>query len=82
MILGFARLSIRDFESYLKKVIGLDEDDIQIFSEQYNFSLIVYGIPPGNYSNKDNLEVIHHMGDHGGTLQFENDAISMKEKFV
>ena len=35
LLKGYARSPIRDFESYLRIVIGLDEDDIQLFSKQY-----------------------------------------------
>ena len=36
LLLGYAKSLFRDFESYLRIVIGLDEDDIQLILKQYN----------------------------------------------
>ena len=36
LLLGWARSPFRDFESYLKIVVALDADDIQLISIQYN----------------------------------------------
>ena len=33
---NYATSLFRDFESYLGIVVGLDEDDIQLFLKQYN----------------------------------------------
>ena len=35
-LMAYARSLFRDFESYLRVVIGLDEDDIQLTLKQYN----------------------------------------------
>ena len=59
-------------------MVGLDEDDIQLFLGQYNSKFITYEIPPGMNTNKDTSEDVYTMGDHEGTLQIENDDISMK----
>ena len=41
-----------------------------------------YEIPPGIYTSKDVLEIVHTMGDHGGTSRIEYDDISMKTNFT
>ena len=38
--MGYALSPFRDFESYLRIVAGLDEDDIQIVLQQYNSNFI------------------------------------------
>ena len=35
LLLGYARSPFRDIESYLKIVVGLDEDDIQLILKHY-----------------------------------------------
>ena len=34
--MGYARSPFRDFGSYLRIIVGLDEDYIQLISKQYN----------------------------------------------
>ena len=34
--MGYARYPFRDFESYLRIVVGVDEDDIRLTFKQYN----------------------------------------------
>ena len=80
LILGFAEFPFRDFESYLRKVVGLDEDDTHIILKQYNSKILLYEISPGIYSSKDNSEVVYTLGDQKKTLGFENEDISMKVK--
>ena len=78
--MGYARYSFRDFESYLRNVVGLDEDDVHLILKQ-NFSIfIAYEIPPGFYSITDISGAIYTMGNHDETLQNEHDEISMKTK--
>ena len=38
--LGFARSLFRDFESYLRIVVSLDEKDIQLILKQYNANFV------------------------------------------
>ena len=40
--MGYARSPSRDFESYLKIVVGLDEDDIRLILKQYNRNFATY----------------------------------------
>ena len=69
--MGYARSPIRVFESHLKIVVGLDEDDFQLISKQNNSSFITYETLPGNFANKDFSEAVYTKGDHDGTLQIE-----------
>ena len=77
-LMGYARLPFRDFESYLRNVVGLDEDDLQLILKQCNSNFVTYEIVPGIYSIKDSSEAVHSMGDHEGTLQIEYDDVTMK----
>ena len=76
IILNYARPPFRDFESHLRFVVGLDEDDIQLFLKQNKSYFITFELSLGNYTIKDNSEVVYIMGDHEGTVQFKNDDIS------
>ena len=80
LLMGYARSSFRDFESYLRIVVGLDEDVILLILKQYNSNFVTYELSPGIYSIKDISEVVYTMGDHEGTLQIEYDDIRMKTK--
>ena len=40
LLLGYSASPFRDFESYLRLVIGLDEEDIQLFLKEYNSHFI------------------------------------------
>ena len=80
LYMGYARSPFRDFEIYLRFVVGLDEDDIQMTLKQYNSNFVTYEISPGMYSINDISEVVYKMGDHGGILQMKYDDISMKTK--
>ena len=82
LITKYARSSFRDFEKYLRKVIGLDEDDIQLILKQNNSNFVKHQITPGVYSVKDTSESVYTMGDHKGTLRIEYDNNSMKTKLV
>ena len=52
LLMGYARSPFRDFESYLRIVVGLDEDDIQLILKQYNSKFVTYKLTPGIYTNK------------------------------
>ena len=47
--MGYARSPFRDFESYLRIVIGLEEDNIHMISKQCNEKFVTYELEPGNY---------------------------------
>ena len=80
LLLGYARSLFRDFESYLRIVIGLDEDDIQLILKQYNASFVTYELDPGNYTIEDLQKAVYLLGDQKGTLQIEYDDINKKTK--
>ena len=79
-LMGYARSSFRDFESYLRIVIGIDEDDIPLIPIQNNSNFVTHELSPGIYSNWDISEVVYIMGDHEGTVKFEYEYITMKTK--
>ena len=70
----------RDFENYLRIVLGLDEDDIHMILRQYNSNFVIYELSLGFYTIKDISEAVYAMGDHKGTLQIEYDDITLKPK--
>ena len=80
--MGYARPPFRDFERYLKIVVGLDENDIQLISKQYSSYFVTYELSPGIYSIRVISEVVYKMGDHEGTLQIGYDDISMRTKLI
>ena len=47
LLLGYAKSKIREFESFLRIVIGLDEEDIQLILKQYNSHFVTYELTPG-----------------------------------
>ena len=73
-------ISFRDFESYLRIVVGLDEDDIQLILKQYVSIFVTYELSPGINWNKDISEAVYTRSDHNRTLQNEYDGVSMKTK--
>ena len=62
--MGYARSQFRDFESYPKIVVGLDEDDIQLTLKQCNLSFIAHELVPGVNSIEDNSKVVYKIVDH------------------
>ena len=80
--MGYARSSFRGFESYIRIVVGLDEDDIQLILKQYSSSFIKYETPPGVYPFKDISGAVYTMGDREVTLQIEYDEISVRTKLI
>ena len=82
LILGYARSPFRDFESNLRIVVGLDEDDIRWIKKQYKSNFITYELSPGIYSIKDIAQDVYTMGGHDGTLEYEYDDNTMKTNFV
>ena len=47
LLMDYARSSFRDLEGYLRIVVRLDEDDIQITLKQYNSIFDTYELSPG-----------------------------------
>ena len=82
LLTGYARFLFRDFESYLRIVVGLEEDDIQLILKQYNEKFITYELDPGNYTIEDLQKAVYPLGDHEGTLQIEYDDLNKKVKLI
>ena len=55
------RSPFRDFESYLRFLTVINEDDIQLILKQYNLKFETYKIAPGVYTFKD-LSIVHSRG--------------------
>ena len=79
--MGYAKSPFRDFESYFRSVVGLDEDYIQLILKQYNSNSVPYELSPGIYTIKDNAEAVYTLGDRDGTLKNEYDDITMKKAY-
>ena len=47
ILLDYSRSVFRDFERYLRIVVGLDEEDIQLILKEYNSHFITYELTPG-----------------------------------
>ena len=82
LLMGYARSPFRDFESYLRIVIGLEEDNIQLILKQYNEKFTTYELDPGNYTIEDLQKAVYPLGDHEGTLQIEYDDLNKKVKLI
>ena len=82
LLMGYARSLFRDFESYLRIVIGIDEDDIRLILKQYNANFVTYELDPGNYTIEDLQKTVYLLGDHEGTLQNEYDDLNKKTKLI
>ena len=82
LLLGYSRSPFRDFESYLRIVVGLDEEDIQLILKQYNSHFLTYELAPGIYSIPDISDAIHTFSGHSGIIEIEYDDISMKTETI
>ena len=82
LLTNYFESPFRDFESYLRIVIGLDDEDIQLILKQYNSNFVTYEITPGIYTFKDIAESIYKIAGERGSLKIEYDDISMKTKII
>ena len=80
--MGYARSPFRDFETCLKIMVGLDEDDIQLILEQYNANFVTHELDAGIYTIEDLQKAVYSFGDHEGTLQIEHDDSNKKTKLI
>ena len=78
--MGYVRSPFRDFESYLRSVVGLDEEDIQLYLKHYNSLFITYEPSPKNYTLQDFSHAVRTFSGHEGRLQIEYEDINMKTK--
>ena len=82
LLLGYSRSPFQDFESYLRIVVGLDEEDIQLILKQYKSHFITYELTPGIYTIQDISDSIHTFSGHSEIIEIEYDDISMKTKII
>ena len=82
LLLGYARSLFRDFESYLRFVVRLDEEDIQLILKEYNSHFITYELTPGIYSIQDFSDTIPTFSGLMETIQIQDDDISMTTKSI
>ena len=80
--MGYARSLYPEIESFLRNVVGLNEDDFQLILKQYFSNFSYYKISPGIYLIEDISDDVYTMGDHERTLRIRYDDISMKTKLT
>ena len=80
LLTGYANSSFRDFESYLRIFVGLEEDNIRLILKQYNEKFVIYQLDPGNYTIEDLKKAVYSLGDHERTLQIGYDDLNKKVK--
>ena len=68
LLMGYARSPFRDFESYLRYIVGLYGDDIKLILKQYNSHFFTYELSPGIYTLRDFSQAVYTMGDHEGSI--------------
>ena len=78
LLLGYSTSPLQNFETYLRIIVGLDEDDIQLILKQYNANFVTYHLDPGIYSTEDLQEAVYPLVHHENTLQIEYDDNTMK----
>ena len=82
LLYGYFRSRFRDFESFLRFVIGLDEEDIQSILKEYNSHFTTYELTPCIYSIQDISDTIYTFNVNNESIQVEYDDISMKTKNI
>ena len=82
LLLGYGRSQFRNFESYLRIVVGLDEEDIQLNLKQYDSSFITNELTPGLYTIQDISDAVHTFSGHTEIIQIEYDDITMETKLI
>ena len=82
LLLGYSRSLFRDFESFLRNVVGLPEKDIQLILKEYNSHFVTYELTPGICSIQDISNIIKTFSGHMETIQIEYDDISTKTKII
>ena len=80
--MGYARSPFRDFESYLRIVIGLEEENIRSILKQYKENFVTYELDLGNYTIEDLKKAVYKFGDHEKTLQIEYGDTNKKVKLI
>ena len=80
LLLNYSR-SFRDFESYLRIRVGLDED-IQLILKEYNSHFITYQLSPGIYTIQDISDAVNTFSGHSEIIEVQYNDISMKTKTI
>ena len=80
--MGYARSPFRDFESYFRIVVGLDEEDSQLILKQSNSNFGNYEVSLGIYTIKYISEAVYTMCNHEGTLQIDYDDNTVEAKLI
>ena len=81
-LLNYSRSQFRDFESYLRIRVGLDEEDIQLILKEYNSHFTTYELTPGIYSIQDISDAVHTFSGHSDIIEIGYNDISMKTKII
>ena len=81
-LLNYSRSQFRDFESYLRIRVGLDEEDIQLILKEYNSHFVTYQLSPGIYTIQDISDTVYTFSGHSDIIEIEYDDISMKTKII
>ena len=68
LIMGNARSPCGDFECYLRIVVALEENEIQLTLNQYKSNFFADEVSPCIYTIEDISKAVYTMGDHNGTL--------------
>ena len=82
LLKDYARSPFRGFEPYLRLVVSLDEEDIQLILKQYILIFVTCILSRRIYAIEGFSEAVYTMGDHPGTRQIDYDDITMKTKLV
>ena len=82
LLLNYSRSQIRDFESYLRIRVGLDEEDIQLILKEYNSHFITYELIPGIYTIQDISDAVQTFSGLSEIIEIEYDDFSMKTKII
>ena len=81
-LFGHSASSFRDFESYLRLIVGLDEEDIQLILKEYNSHFVTYELTPGIYTIHDISDAIQTFTGHQEIIQLEYNEISKRTTIV
>ena len=87
ILAGYIRSIFQNFETYLRTIVDLVEDDIRLVLDEYDSSFITYEIEPGIYTFRDLSEALFNIlqSEYPGpsnVIVIEFDDITMKTKLV
>ena len=82
LLLNYSRSQFRDFESYLRIRVGLDEEDIQLILKEDNSQFITYQLSPGIYTIQDISDAVQTFSGHSDIIEIGYNDISMKTKII